>query len=212
MDGLLLDTERIALDTFLDACRRCHFEPDIKVYMKCIGTKNEKTKEILTEGHGLDFPYDEIKKVWSKSYKKATTENPVPVKSGVKDILNFLQQLNIKIAIATSTRYETAVNRLQNAEIYHFFEMIVGGDQVDKGKPDPEIYLTVSGLLKEDPKECVVFEDSDNGVLSAHKAGMDVIQIPDLKEPAGEMLNLGHRILSSLGEARLFLMNSSAFS
>ena len=205
MDGLLLDTERIAWHTFVEACRACHFEPDIDVYMKCIGTINEKTKEILMEGYGRDFPYAEVEKIWSQKYERAITDTPIPLKLGVIDLLDYFKHSRVKMAIATSTEYERACKKLHGTGVDHYFKIIVGGDQVEKGKPDPEIYLKVSGLLKEDPKDCLVFEDSDNGVLSAHEAGMNVIQIPDLKEPSTAVINLGHPILSSLKEVKRFL-------
>lgn len=204
MDGLLLDTERIALNTFIDTCRGFHFEPNIEVYLRCIGTNSEKTREILTEGYGQDFPFKKFNLVWSEKYKTAITDHPIPMKSGVIDLLDYLQQSHMKMAVATSTKYETAVEKLQSTGLYHFFEIIVGGDQVERGKPDPDIYLKVSSLLIEEPRKCLVLEDSDNGVISAFRAGMNVVQIPDLKEPSKEVKNLGHPILSSLGEVESF--------
>ncbi len=205
MDGLLLDTERIALNTFIEACRACYFEPDIDVYMRCIGTIGEKTREILTAGYGRDFPYTAVEKIWSEKYERAITDNSIPLKLGVMDLLDYLKQSRVKMAVATSTEYERACKKLHGTGVGHYFKIIVGGDQVEKGKPDPEIYLKVAGLLNEEPTNCLVFEDSDNGVLSAHKAGMNVIQVPDLKEPSDAVINLGHPILPSLRDVKHFL-------
>ena len=77
-----------------------------------------------------------------------------------------------------------------------------------KGKPDPEIYLKVSTLLAEDPKDCLVLEDSDNGVMAASGAGMDVIQIPDLKQPSEKIKDMGHMVLTSLKDVKRFLENT----
>ena len=65
LDGLLLDTERIALSTFVDSCREFGFDPDLRVYYKCIGTTFSRTKEILTDGYGKTFPLDAISELWS---------------------------------------------------------------------------------------------------------------------------------------------------
>ena len=83
---------------------------------------------------------------------------------------------------------------------YKYFEVILAGDQVQNSKPDPEIYLTAASKLGVDPKDCLAFEDSDNGTLAAHSAGMTVIQIPDIVEVSAEVKSLGHRIVGSFEE------------
>jgi beta-phosphoglucomutase-like phosphatase (HAD superfamily) len=102
------------------------------------------------------------------------------------------------MAIATSTRYHDAVNALESAGNRDYFKFVIGGDHVTNSKPDPEIYLKTAYKLDVDPKECIVFEDSENGVKSAHAAGMNVIQVPDLAPPSEEIKRLGHRIYDSL--------------
>jgi len=208
MDGLLLDTERIALEHFVKACRAFHFEPDIDVYVRCIGTNSAATQVILTEGYGPEFPFEAIREVWTENYQKAVRENPIPMKSGAEKLLNYLKQSDIRLAVATSTKYDTALQKLKNAGVFHFFEKIVGGDQVENSKPHPEIYLQVSAFLGEVPEQCLALEDSDNGVLSAHNARMQVIQVPDLREPSAEVRNIGHPILPSLDEALRFLQKT----
>jgi HAD superfamily hydrolase (TIGR01509 family) len=205
MDGLLLDTERIALEYFVKACRAFDFEPDIDVYVRCIGTNSAATRVILTEGYGPEFPYEAVQEVWTQNYQKAVRENPIPMKPGAEDLLNHFKQNDIRLAVATSTKYETAVHKLKNAGVLHFFEKIIGGDQVENSKPHPEIYLQVSTFLGANPADCLALEDSDNGVLSAYRAGMQVVQIPDLREPSDEVRNLGHPILPSLDEVLHFL-------
>ncbi|MBR1457821.1 MAG: HAD-IA family hydrolase, partial [Oscillospiraceae bacterium] len=78
-------------------------------------------------------------------------------------------------------------------------------DKVTHGKPDPEIYLTAASLLGTDPKECIAFEDSRNGLRSAYRAGMYPIQIPDLVPPGVESDALSWKTFPSLVEAREFL-------
>jgi HAD superfamily hydrolase (TIGR01509 family) len=207
MDGLLLDTERIALNIFIETCRVFDLDPDMEIYMKCIGTNDEKTREIFTEGFGPSFSYDAFSLVWFDKYRAFIENNPIPVKSGAIDLLEYLRQINCKRAIATSTRYKLAVKKLKKTGLIGYFKDIVGGDQVEKGKPDPEIYLKVSRILTEDPKDCLVLEDSDNGVMAASKAGMDVIQIPDLKQPSEKIKNMGHLVMTSLKQVQGYLEN-----
>lgn len=200
MDGLLLDTERIARSTFMEACREFHFEPDLEIYHQCIGTTYDRAVAILTNGYGKDFPFDAVSKLWEKKFDEETLDNPVPLKNGALSLLRFLEQRRIIKAVVTSTAQSQAVRRLANAGILDFFGFVLGGDQISKGKPDPEIYLTAAQKLGEDPSMCLVLEDSDNGVKSAILAGCRVMQVPDLNEPSTEVKALGHEIVKSLVE------------
>ncbi len=111
----------------------------------------------------------------------------------------------IKRAVVTSSCHADAARKLSNCGILNFFDFVLGGDQISRGKPDPEIYLTACLKLNENPSTCLALEDSDNGVRSAHSAGLTGIQIPDLKEPSKEIKALGHRILNSLTEVEKLL-------
>ena len=205
MDGLLLDSERIALSTFVDACREFGFDPDVEVYYKCIGGNDVRTKRILTEGYGERFPFDDINKLWHATYEEEAACRPFPLKQGALDLLRALEAKHVRKAVVTSTRRESASRKLLNAGLLSFFEFIVGGDEISKSKPDPEIYLTACRRLGEDPEDCLALEDSDNGVLSAFAAGLMVIQVPDLLQPSPQVKTLGHRTVTSLKDVEKLL-------
>ena len=207
MDGLLLDSERVALSTFVDACREFGFDPDVEVYYKCIGGNALRTKEILIHGYGQSFPFDSIDKLWHAKYEREAGSRPFPLKPGALQLLRFLEAAHTRRAVVTSTRRESAVRKLSNAGLVSFFEFIVGGDDIGKSKPDPEIYLAACRRLEELPRRCLALEDSDNGVLSACSAGLMVIQVPDLLQPSPEARALGHRIVTSLEDVEKLLRN-----
>ena len=207
MDGLLLDSERIALSTFMDACREFGFDPDVEVYYRCIGGNDVRTKQILTEGYGEEFPFDDINKLWHATYEEEAASRPFPLKPGAVDLLRALEAKHVRKAVVTSTWRESARRKLLNAGLLSFFEFIVGGDDINKSKPDPEIYLTACRRLEEDPQQCLALEDSDNGVLSAFAAGLRVIQVPDLLQPSPKVRGLGHRIVTSLEDVEKLLKN-----
>jgi len=198
MDGLLLDSEKIALATFEAACNQLGFIPDLSVYYRCIGTNAVRVQEILSREYGSR--YDDIAKIWKALYAAETLDKPVPLKSGARALLQELQQKGMRKAVVTSTDQEIAVRKLSNSRIMHYFDFVLGGDQVDRSKPDPEIYLAACRRLALEPSRSLALEDSDNGVLSAFRAGLEVIQIPDLKPPSPEIRSLGHPILRSLTE------------
>ncbi len=209
MDGLLLDSERIAMLTFAESCRECGYEPNLKVYHKCIGTNEAGTREVLTREYGPDFPFDDINKRWDIKYREGILNMPVPLKSGTTGLLEYLKDEGIRIAVVTSTHRKNAEKMLSNADLLNYFEFVLGGDEIRKGKPDPEIYLTGCSRLGERPADCLALEDSDNGVMSAFNAGMTVIQVPDLSEPSEKVKALGHRIVKSLAEVEGLLRRRS---
>ena len=200
MDGLLLDTERIFLDAFEKTCRMLGLEFDMSLFIKLIGTNSVKTKELLLNGFGKGFNYDRFREHWIENVTDYFAHNSIPVKEGAFEILDKIKEIPLPMAVSTSTKYNDAVKSLDCAGLIHYFKFIVAGDQVTKGKPDPEIYLRTADRLGVGPDKCIVFEDSENGVKSAHAAGMDVIQIPDLLDPSDELKSLGHRIYNSLND------------
>jgi HAD superfamily hydrolase (TIGR01509 family) len=208
MDGLLLDTEQISLKTFLATCREHKFEPDLRIYFQCIGTNSERTREIFFEGYGPDFPFTAILKQWRMKYDEETRKS-VPVKSGVLSLLEYVGKRPLKKAVATSSRRENALTKLTRAQILHFFDFILCGDQITRGKPDPEMYLTACRELGSEPERCLALEDSENGVRSALSAGLMVIQVPDLIQPSEEVKALGHTIAASLTEVEKMLREAN---
>lgn len=198
MDGLLLDSEKIALDTFLQACEIFKLEDETELFMSLVGTNQKLGQQILKKGlyHRIDV--DLFIKVWDEKYDERTANHPVSLKEGVLELLNHLKTINVPAAVATSTQTQRAKRKLENSKILKYFDFIIGGDQVPQSKPDPEIYLMAANCLKVKPQQCLALEDSENGVLSAFNAGLTVIQIPDLVEPSNMVRQLGHIILESL--------------
>jgi HAD superfamily hydrolase (TIGR01509 family) len=200
MDGLLLDTESMFLDAFIKTCEQSQLEFDMSLFKRIIGTNSVKTKEILINGFDKNFDYDAFRTQWVQNVRDDIYKNSIPLKEGAVNILEKIKAIPLPMSVATSTAYNDAVKSLEITEIIHYFDFVVAGDQVSKGKPDPEIYLKSAERLGIDPGECIVFEDSENGVKSAHAAGMDVIQVPDFLEPSEGLKSLGHRIYNSLDD------------
>ncbi|HSW58052.1 MAG TPA: HAD family phosphatase [Dehalococcoidales bacterium] len=205
MDGLLLDTETIALRAFVEACQEQGLNPDLKVYHRCIGTNYARTREILQEGYGPSFPYDVISRIWNQKFTYRVENLPIPHKEGVVNLLEFLHRHETQPVIVTSTRHSTAIKMLENAGILPYFGFVIGGDQIKNGKPNPEIYRTACQRLGNKPEDCLALEDSENGVRSALAAGLTVIQIPDLVQPTEEVRAFGHLILKSLTDVQKWL-------
>lgn len=198
MDGLLLDSERLARATFITACRGNGWEPDLAVYDLCVGSTYQATERILKAGFGSEFPFQAISERWDALYEEHILHQPVDVKSGALELLRRLDELGIPRALATSTRRRTAMTKLRNAGLDGFFAALVCGDETARGKPHPDPYLEAAGRLGLDPGQCWALEDSNNRVRAAQAAGCRVFQIPDLVAPSAEVRALGHQVVGSL--------------
>jgi HAD superfamily hydrolase (TIGR01509 family) len=198
MDGLLLDSEKIALRAFNETCMHFGLGDQSGVFMKCVGTNAALGIQVLQEGLEGKADYIHFGQLWDSKYFEATHGKPIPLKDGAIEILDHFASLEISTAVATSTSVARARQKLFDAGILDKFKLVVGGDQVEHGKPHPEIYLKAAHALHAAPKHCLALEDSENGVRSALGAGMAVIQIPDLVRPSPEIRALGHIVLNSL--------------
>ncbi|MFO1387156.1 MAG: HAD family phosphatase [Chitinivorax sp.] len=200
MDGLMLDTERIALACWDQAARMHGYELDPAIGLGMVGLNTRDCVRWVKSVLGEDFPMEQIN-VTSRELYHAELDRDTPLKPGLLPLLQWLEQQQIPRAVATSTRHEWALKKLRKANILDYFQGMVCGDQVSQGKPHPEIFLAAASRINMEPAACVVLEDSDPGVRGAHAAGMRVIQVPDVKAPSAEVLAFGHPVYPSLHEA-----------
>ena len=205
MDGLLLDTERLAYEAFLATCEHLSLGDLSEVFKACLGTNLVLGRSILAKELAGLIEVEVFIEEWRQRELEIMSV-PLPVKEGALDLLTELKEQSIPLAVATSSLTEKAHKKLSDAGLIDFFSVLVGGDQVSNSKPDPEIYLMAADRLQVQPENCMAFEDSDNGVKSAVGAGMTVIQVPDLVEPSHDVLKLGHRVMGSLKEVRSMIL------
>ena len=105
--------------------------------------------------------------------------NQVELMSGAVELLQWLAEINLPLGLGTSSEAEYVNRILENLGIKNYFKVIVTGDDVVRGKPDPEVYLKVARGLGVAPKECVVIEDAPNGAAAARAAGMQCWMVTD---------------------------------
>ena len=96
-------------------------------------------------------------------------------------------------------------SEISDGGLLGYFDQIIGGDMVERSKPEPDIFLEACRRLGSKPENCYVIEDSYNGIRAAHAAGMHPIIVPDLKEPTEEMRVLAEKILRSLYEVKEYI-------
>jgi HAD superfamily hydrolase (TIGR01509 family) len=213
MDGTLLDTETVALRAWVEAAAAAGVAFDEAVGHAVIG-KNfaDSSAHMRRHFHGTGYPVDAVLRGFHASFDALTAREGVVVKEGARELLAALRDAGIPAAVATSTRRERARAKLAEAGLLASFETVVGGDDVARGKPAPDIYLAAAAALRADPLHCLAIEDSEPGFRAAHAAGMMTILVPDIATPSAELLALAPRIVRSLAEVRELLHAHAARS
>ena len=186
MDGLMTDTERLYIDLWCQILRERGMEEHRDVVTRCIGMDHGKTRAYIKETQGEDFDYLSVLGEAGKRSDAYCQAHGVPVKPGLYELLDYLDQEKIPYAVATSSRGEGARSKLRQIGVLSRLHGLVTGDMVEKGKPDPEIFLRAAEALQLPPEHCLVLEDSPHGILAAYKAGCLPMMIPDLWAPDEE--------------------------
>jgi HAD superfamily hydrolase (TIGR01509 family) len=200
MDGTLLDTERVAQEAFITACRELTVAPRMDLLLRCVGAAEPIARAVIQDGYGPTLDCDAFFAAWSRHFSIASRITPTPLKEGALALLDAVAQLGLPMAIATSSRTAHAIEKLQQAALLSRFKAVIGADLVQSPKPDPAVYLKAAECLGVDPRACLALEDSEYGVRAAHAAGMTVIQVPDMTQPTADLRALGHIVLTSLSE------------
>lgn len=187
MDGLMFDTEALAVLAWKKAGEKFGYDIKSKDIAKIRGTSVENGKKIFEEIFDENFEFYTIKEASTAYMNEFIDKNGVPIKKGLNELLEFLRKNNIQIALATSTDNKTAVYYLTNSNVIGYFDKIICGDMVENGKPNPDIYLKALDSLNVKPENCLVLEDSPNGIKAARNAGCKVIMVPDIDKPTKEL-------------------------
>ena len=198
MDGLMTDTERLYIDLWCQILREQGMEEHREVVTRCIGMDHSKMRSYIKDTLGEEFDYLSVLGEVGKRSERYCQEHGIPVKPGLYELLDDLDAQKIPYAVATSSRGEGARSKLQKIGVLSWLRGLVTGDMVEKGKPDPEIFIRAAQALQLPPGECLVLEDSPHGILAAHRAGCLPMMIPDLWQPDSEVKSMLYALGSSL--------------
>ena len=184
MDGVISDSEAVYLAGYLHAAELYGLPKDDmrEAVDRATGVTDDQERRIMTEtfGHLPQFDMDRTYKACRDYFANVVETGQMQLKPGAKEILQYLK----------------------------YFDVIVSGDMVEHGKPDPEIFLTCAaqmGISSEEFKETYVIEDSHNGIRAAFDAGMQPVMVPDRLAPNEEMRQKAAAILPSLTDLIVWL-------
>lgn len=206
MDGVLFDTERLFLDMFKEVAQEKGMPYKERAVMSCIGRNIQDTEMLFKEEYGEDFPFAEYHALCGERARQRIAAQGLPVKQGVCELLTYLKEEGWRIALASSTSRRGVTGHLNRAHIMDFFEVIIGGDMVERGKPEPDIYLRACEELGTEPSYTLAIEDSPNGIRSAFAAGLKPIMVPDLIAPSPEIEKLLYEKCETLLDVKEMLV------
>jgi len=207
MDGVLIDTEPLYFEAYRKAAESYGREYDISLHRRIMGIPERDGLRLIVEHLGIEASLDEFRERVHVERRRVFSGSLKP-NPALREALTLLKQRGYKVALATSTSEREARERLRKVELEDAFDVMLFGDSVRNGKPDPEIYLLVLEKLKVRPTEAVVFEDSRSGVVAAKRAGVGKVMgvVHSLNNP-DELLRAGvdellwiHEIPSKLKE------------
>lgn len=206
MDGTLIDTEKYYRMCWPLAL--AHFgytmSDEQALSMRSLGQPYapQHLKEMF-QNPDLDYPA--IRAYRKKIMEEYLERDGIAIKKGAITLLDYLKEKKIQRAIATATDTQRAQRYLKKIGLYEYFDRIICANMVAVGKPSPDIYQYACEQLHLAPAECMAVEDSPNGVLSAYRAGCQVVMVPDQTQPDESIKEILTECVASLDEIRELL-------
>ena len=206
MDGVIIDSEQLIMRLMIElgvarGLDRSKLELATRHSLGVNRVVEKKMYEELFPG----IDYDELHGSMGKLYWEHLYAGKLPLKPGVFELLEWLKSHDYLIALATSTKEETARKELELLGVLKYFDTLTCGDMLKKSKPEPDIYLMACDSLGIEPAGSFAVEDSFNGVRSASSAGLFTIMVPDLIQPTEEIRDLTCAVLPSLHDVIEYL-------
>ena len=197
MDGTLTDTQSVCIHAWDYAGDLQGFKNAGESIRYICGMNKEGWEAYLAENYkGID-----LLKFDTDMRQYIIDQGTPALKKGAVELLEFLKQNGVRMAVASGSQVYEIEWKLGDTGIIHYFEVFAGGDEVERGKPAPDVYLLAAERLGVSPEDCFVFEDASFGVKSASAAGMKCFGIADVVPFTDEAKEIMFKQLNSLDEA-----------
>ena len=205
MDGVIFDTERAIIECWKLVAPEAGLK-DIEAFCQdALGTNSQVTRELFISRYGSEVDYDGLNQKKRELFMRMFDAGLVAIKPGVRELLGYLKDNGVKVALASSTSSKSVLREIIAAGLEKYFDEIVCGDMVTRSKPEPDIWLEALRRLNVEAKDAAAIEDSFNGVRSAKAAGLYTIMVPDIVQPDDEIRALADQVFPSLKEVLEFI-------
>ena len=205
MDGVIFDTEKVYLDIWTEVFEKYGYKMTKELYVNVMGTGRKNVIKTFLENFGDDLPIEKMYEEKDNQLFYRIENQGIPLKEGVKELFSMLKEKNYKIALATSAKRERVEKQIKDKWLKESFDAIVCGDDVEKGKPSPDIFLKAAKKIDVEPENCFVVEDSPAGIKAAFSGGMKGIHVEDLKVADEEILKYCQKNFKNLQEIKKYL-------
>ena len=205
MDGLMIDSERVTFECYQERLKDMNLTMDEEFYKTLLGKPIKGIYQRFYDVYGNDFPVENVIQDVHQLISEGFEKELVPVKKGLVELLHYLKDNNYKTIVATSSNRDRVDKILAQAKITEFFDDSICGDEVTKGKPNPEVFLKSCQKLGVNVDEAIVLEDSEAGIQASYDANIKVICIPDMKYPEKQYEEKTFKILKDLTEVTAYL-------
>ncbi len=205
MDGVIFDTEKVYLDIWIEVFEKYGYKMTKELYVNVMGTGRKNVIKTFLENFGDDLPIEKMYEEKDNQLFYIIENQGIPLKKGVKELFSMLKEKNYKIALATSAKRERVEKQIKDKWLKESFDAIVCGDDVEKGKPSPDIFLKAAKKIDVEPENCFVVEDSPAGIKAAFSGGMKGIHVEDLKAADEDILKYCEKNFKNLQEIKEYL-------
>lgn len=196
MDGLLIDSERIIMQACIAAAQQVGITYTRAEYVELIGRAGPDSTRIMVEQLNGVENFNRV--MQGLDALLAQRNHAFPLKQGALALLNHYHASQIVCSVASSSPIHHITHRLSHVGVLDYFSHLTSGQEVERGKPNPDIYLLAVKKLGLSPAECLAFEDSEMGARAAIAAGLKVVVVPDLLQPSDYVRAHCHQVVESL--------------
>lgn len=180
MDGLMFDTERLVARSYVKVTKAWGLDSDMDQFIPCIGHDSRFIFGKYREYFGEDFDAPALYRAVGDMRNRLMEEEGIPVKKGLRELLEALRQRRIPMAVASGSSEQVIRANLDRAGVAAYFEGIVSSENLERGKPAPDVFLEACRIMDTAPADALVLEDSPQGIQAALAGGIPVIAVPDL--------------------------------
>lgn len=206
MDGLLLDSERVALSCFAQSADELGITWNEAFALRLVGVSAKASDRLMRDTFGPDFPVELHRQRFTELYDAAIRAGAISIKPFARELLEYLNRMQIPCAIGTSTQRTRAELKLHRAKLLECFQAFAFGDEVTRSKPAPDLFELAARRLGVEPRDCLVLEDSSTGIRAAISASMNAVMVPDLVAPDADVRRYGVPVADSLKDVLVALM------
>jgi HAD superfamily hydrolase (TIGR01509 family) len=179
LDGTLVDTEAVWAEAQSRWMKSHGKTYELSFQKEMMGKPTKECVRLMAERYGLDKSPEELAQERLHFFQSAFDDMGFVEKPGACDLINALKDTGIIVAMATSSKREYAEAALNALKCHKQFDSVTCGEDVENGKPAPDIYLKAASKIGIAPEDCVVIEDAPSGIVGAKNAGAKIIGIVD---------------------------------